>query len=316
MSAPLAVLTCHLVRFAAGFILLVASAFGLPGWLLLPGPSHRHTLLDIALGTVGFVVAFRAVGPLLRAAAGTPRVRPGWEHLFAELERASLPRRVFFLLLAIAEADGPLDAAERTMVRRFVLERFTDPITAQDLLTWEYQAMADPNIAALAARIGRDFDADQRDTLFLWCCLLAFVDGGFVPEEHLALQAAARGLGLQPGHARELFHRARERHLREGGPSRRTNGRARGEADGRRRRQRARGAAPPPPAGDRVRAFAVLGLPPDTPLDTVRRRHRELVKQFHPDSHPELGPIALAETTERFHQVQRAYETITSRPQP
>jgi curved DNA-binding protein CbpA len=50
----------------------------------------------------------------------------------------------------------------------------------------------------------------------------------------------------------------------------------------------------------------------DASADDIRRRHRELVRRFHPDAQPNLGPIAQQEATERFRAIQRAYELLTT----
>jgi curved DNA-binding protein CbpA len=45
--------------------------------------------------------------------------------------------------------------------------------------------------------------------------------------------------------------------------------------------------------------YAVLGLPPDSDDDAIRRRYLQLVRQFSPEQHPE-----------KFAQVRRAYENL------
>src|SRR3954452_11503287 len=45
--------------------------------------------------------------------------------------------------------------------------------------------------------------------------------------------------------------------------------------------------------------YAVLGLPPDSDDDAIRRRYLELVRQFSPEHHPE-----------RFAAVRSAYESL------
>ncbi len=46
-------------------------------------------------------------------------------------------------------------------------------------------------------------------------------------------------------------------------------------------------------------AYAILGLPPDSDDETIRRRYLELVRRFPPDHH-----------AERFAEVRRAYESL------
>jgi curved DNA-binding protein CbpA len=45
--------------------------------------------------------------------------------------------------------------------------------------------------------------------------------------------------------------------------------------------------------------YAVLGLPPDSDDETIRRRYLELVRQFSPEHHPE-----------KFAAVRAAYERM------
>jgi len=263
----------------------------------MAGPNGGAAI-DLLLGVAGFIIGIRAVGPMVRGLSHEGRLRQrGARALDAEFERASLPRRIFFLLLAVAQADGRVERAERDMVRRFLLQRFIDPITANDLRTWESQLLPTTDVGMLAARIAVSIDPRERDTLFYWCCLVAFADGSFRPLEHDALQRVARGLGLRADHARSLFQLARDRVMRDG---------PQGAPDD----PGTRNGKPQPTA--RATALATLGLPGDASIDAIRRRHRELVKQFHPDAQPNLGPIAQQEATERFRAVQRAYETLTA----
>jgi curved DNA-binding protein CbpA len=45
--------------------------------------------------------------------------------------------------------------------------------------------------------------------------------------------------------------------------------------------------------------YSVLGLPPDSDDETIRRRYLELVRQFSPEHHPD-----------RFAAIRRAYENL------
>ncbi|MEM0907795.1 MAG: DnaJ family molecular chaperone [Pseudomonadota bacterium] len=58
--------------------------------------------------------------------------------------------------------------------------------------------------------------------------------------------------------------------------------------------------------------FAVLGLPSDANLETVRKRWRELVKEHHPDSliARDVPPAFVKIATERLAAVNEAYEAI------
>jgi DnaJ-class molecular chaperone len=46
-------------------------------------------------------------------------------------------------------------------------------------------------------------------------------------------------------------------------------------------------------------AYNILGLPPDSDDETIRRRYLELVRQYSPERHPE-----------RFAAIRQAYESL------
>lgn len=279
-------------RFALGVGLLTAAGLGvIPRVLHLRDPMGIATLF---LGFVGFYVAIRAVAPMTRLYSYRSRTQREWSEAARRAwDRASLPRRIFYLLSAVAQADGPVTASEREIVRTFLLPRF--PIGEHELRTWERQPLEVDDRVGLAARIAVSLDEAELDTLFCWCAMVAFADGRFRPDEHEALHEIARGLDIPQPRARMLFHLARAQFL--DGSHRAGGGRSqRPDADR--------------PLNARVDALSVLGLPANASAAQVRRRHRELVRKFHPDAQPNLGEAAQREATERFRAIQRAYELL------
>ncbi|MEO6594533.1 MAG: TerB family tellurite resistance protein [Planctomycetota bacterium] len=276
-------------RFLLGVGLLVFAGMGIFARLFRGvDPMGLATFLP---GLWGFYLTFTSIGPLVRLVTLHTRTRSAWSQAAADaFLRASLPRRIYYLLAAVAEVDGPMSPAERETVRHFLLERFLDRTHAIEIQTWEAQPLQVQDRMGLAARIATGLDQNELDSLFCWCCLVAFADGKFHEHEHTALQEVARGLGLPAVRARMLFHLARAQYL-----------------GGHKRGQRTKPAAA---VNTRAHALDVLGLPPDASPDQIRRRHRELVRRFHPDTQPNLGPVAQREATERFTEIQRAYETL------
>ena len=280
-------------RFALGVGLLTAAGLGVvPRVLHLRDPMGLATLF---LGFVGFYIAIQAVAPMTRLFSYRNRTRREWSEAARRAwDRASLPRRIFYLLSAVAQADGPVTTSERDIVRTFLLPRF--PVGEHELRTWERQPLQVDDRVGLAARIAVSLDEAELDTLFCWCALVAFADGRFRADEHTALHEIARGLGIPPPRARMLFHLARAQFLAGG-------------------HRAGAGAGPRPeaerPANARVDALSVLGLPANATAAQIRRRHRELVRKFHPDAQPNLGQAAQREATERFRAIQRAYELLT-----
>lgn len=277
-----------IARFVAGIALLVVAGTG----LLRSVVRDPLGLVTMLAGVTGFWLAMKSITPLIRALALRSRMRVPWSEAAQDaFARASLPRRIYYLLAAVAEADAPMSPAERGTVRHFVLERFLDAASVAELHRWEAQPLQVADRQGLAARIAAHLDPGELDTLFCWCCLVAFADGRYAEHEHAALQDVARGLGLPGPRARMLFHLARAQFLR---------GQQRGEPT-----------RPGPALDQRAQALATLGLPADSKPEQIRRRHRELVRRFHPDAQPNLGPVAQREATERFQEIQRAYETLS-----
>ena len=85
-----------------------------------------------------------------------------------------------------------------------------------------------------------------------------------------------------------------------------------GDSGQRQRPSWGRRAADPTVPSSRQRALEILGLDGQATSNDIRRRHRELVKKHHPDAHTHLGPVAEREATERFREIQEAYETLTA----
>jgi DnaJ-domain-containing protein 1 len=287
-----------ILRFLLGLALLAAAGLGLVQRLRI---GDQMGLLTLLVGVVGFRIAFTSTAPMARALNRERLQQQQWSQQAKDaFARASLPRRVHYLLTAVAAADGPVTEAERAVVRHFLLERFGGPIAADEVRQWETQPLTVDDRRGLAARIAAGLDDSELDSLFCWCCLVAFADDRFRADEQTALREVAEGLGLPAARARMLFHLARAQFLagdRRGeradsagaGGSRASNGTGR---------------------SSRSDALATLGLPADATPEQIRKRHRELVRRFHPDAQPNLGPVAQREATERFTAIQRAYETL------
>ena len=285
MSSLTVAKSSTLRRFFQGLLLILFGA------LLIRSP---FVLLSPLVVAIGVIIAAKSFGRLARIFAREQLLR-GSRDLHEHFARETLARKVFWLLLAIAEVDGRAEAREFDMVRRFLMERFVDPVTAEDLRSWTAQRIPTDQIEPLTQRLRFILSHAECETIFFWCCLVAFADGQFNPDEHLVLQKVAHAFGFPPDHAWRIFHHAKQRHVEQelgtGGSG--TRGR------------------PLDPRDERSRALEFLGLEAGATKDEIRSRHRELVKQHHPDAHAHLGPVAAQEATVRFREIQSAYELLT-----
>ncbi len=267
-------------------------------------PHKQGAWLRIGAGAVLLGVGAMRPGPLgvLLVIGGTWLILTHWqqlqhlariekqlyrntgEDLRRQLRRASLPRQIFWILFAVAEVDGNAGDAERELVRRFLLERMPDPLTQQELAEFEASRIAPEQVEALVLGLRTVLTPAECDTVFHWCCRVALADQRFVADEHVLLQTISRAFGIERLRARAIFQRAKDETL---------------------------GLKPQPARGTRNEALAVLGLPDDATPEQIRKRHRELVKRYHPDAHARLGPAAMEEASQRFREIHAAYETLT-----
>lgn len=255
----------------------------------------------VIIGGIAYFFITRSVASLLTATnLNKEQLRQFQQAFQQQFARHNLPRQVFWLLFAVAEADGKSDEEERELVRRFLLERFTDPATAADLRQWEAERIPPEQVGALALGLGRVLSPSERETVFSWCCLVAFADDQYSTEEHISLQTIARSFGFEGHHARRIFHHAKSVHM--GGEQHSHQG-YQGKAGGGSRQ--ATGAVTDP-----SEALQVLGLRSGASKDEIKKRHRELVREFHPDRHQHLGEVAAKEAEARFRKVQAAYELL------
>ena len=63
-------------------------------------------------------------------------------------------------------------------------------------------------------------------------------------------------------------------------------------------------------AGDLAAHFATLGVAPGISDEELKRAYRKLAREHHPDTVAHLGPAAVERASERFRQIDLAYETL------
>ncbi|MEO0480733.1 MAG: DnaJ domain-containing protein [Planctomycetota bacterium] len=234
---------------------------------------------------------------------------------------SNLPRQIFLLLFSVAESDGTAGPNERQLVREFVLERFRDPAVARDLLGWKAEALRGEQLAGLVHQLRARLSRSECETVFFWCCAVTLIDEKFNQQEQETLQTVSKAFDIPGEYARVVFQNAKARIL-AGRAFREAQQRAfRGGFQGGFHGGGAHGGGSYGGGGqsystgsqglDQRRAYEVLGLDNGASLDQVRARHRELVKKHHPDRHRHLGKVAQEEASERFREVQQAYEFLT-----
>lgn len=270
---------------AAASLGLMAAGFGIANFPM-PGP-----LVGVGLSLLGFWFSARNLALLIRyMAAEQILLNEPHSRLDSAFRRASMPRKIFHLLFSVAEIDGSAGPKERELVRRFLLERFQRPDVFEDIRHWQATAVPLDQIDELVHELRAMLTLPECETVFSWCCLVALIDQKFKAIEHDVLQKIARHFGLPGHHARSIFLQAKLTVMGGQQSWRKTEA---------------------PSSQPRDQALRILGLEPNATPDQIKKRHRELVKKYHPDAHSHLGPVAAEEATARFRQVQAAYESLT-----
>lgn len=288
--------------FALGFMLL--------GFVLAKGALAP---IGVLIALFSCISAARHLGRFVRISAAEHVLRSGHfsEHASRRFREASLPHKIFLLLFTVAEVDGAADARERDIVRAFLLERFPHPTLAAEIRSWRAEPVPPDSLDELVHELRAQLSAPECETVFSWCAFVSLIDEKFSDSEHELLQRIAHHFGLPSHRARSLFLLAKYRVLglkQQRGPH---AGQGAGQGQGSWQRRGQGGAQRPTySSSSRDRALEILGLEKGATKDQIRKRHRELVKKFHPDAHTHLGPVAAKEATERFREVQAAYEEL------
>ena len=145
-------------RFLVGVVLILLAGMG-----RIPAP------LSLLVGIAGFFLALQSIGPVVRLLTRHVHANSAWNEAATNaFARASLPRRIYYLLAAVAEVDGPMSRNERETVRHFVIERFSDPVHSEEVRSWEAQPLQLNDRVGLAARIATGLNDSELDTLFCW----------------------------------------------------------------------------------------------------------------------------------------------------
>jgi len=183
----------------------------------------------------------------------------------------------FSMLGKMASADGRVSAEETGMVDQFARAqmKLDDNTRAFAMQIFQRAAASSSTFEEFATQF-RDVFSGQPQMLRVMLDMLlrvSMADGSMHHHEEKILLLAVQIFGISS----EEYARMKERHC-----------------------------------PDTDKHYAVLGCEPNAPMEEVKKKYRQLVRDFHPDTIFSKGlPEEFSEfARSKFHEIQEAYESI------
>lgn len=186
-------------------------------------------------------------------------------------QRNSFLVSLLVLSAAVIKADGRTQQSELDYVRDFVRRNFGDAAVPEAMRMLDQFCRQEVNIYSVGPQIARYMNYSQRLQLFHYLVRIAMADGSFDKREKGVLEAIGSTIGLQSADVDSVIAMFYK---------------------------------------DSSAAYTVLEISPDATDEEVRTAYRKMAMKNHPDKVATLGPDVQKAATEKFRQVQEAYETI------
>ena len=189
---------------------------------------------------------------------------------------ATEQRNSFFISLlvlssAVIRADGRTRQEEIDCVKDFIRRNFGEQAVTEAVRILDQLGRKDLNIYSVGGQIADNMNYSQRLQLFHYLNQIAASDGDFSKAEKDVLESIASAIRITSSDASSIIAMFYK---------------------------------------DRDSAYAVLELSPSASDDEVKSAYRRMAMKYHPDKVATLGPEVQKAASEKFRQIQEAYETI------
>ncbi len=231
-----------------------------------------------------FYWVFKSYSRYQQSGAFTQANRPTAERI------AQSELGLFVALMAkVAKADGRVDTLEAELIGNTftdIASAFAQPQQAREELKAIFNREKDRrfNIDEIALQLQQATRRQPRERLGMYAFLvnLAYIDGVLTHAEESLLTKIAAFLQIDPQQAHAIMEQFAS--LYRAGPTRQS-------------------------LDD---AYALLGVSAQDPLETVKKKYRALVKQYHPDLMKAKGAdeAYIAEATKKMQEINAAYEMV------
>lgn len=257
-------------------------------------------------GGLGWVM-FGPIGGLLGFFAGTvfdeskaEGFLPGAEEE-SETKPGDFATSLLVLVAATMKADGRVTKSELDYVKTFFVQQFGVDKARESLLMLRDIVKKDIPVDEVCAQIRRHMDYHSRLQLLHTLYGIANSDGQFHPNEETNIDRIARLMGIQEidlYSIKAMFGVAGG----NGGSGYRYGSSSQGRGYG--------GRTTTTPAHKLRNAYQILGLSESASDEEVKKQYRQMAVRYHPDKVAHLGEDHQESATEKFQNIQKAYETI------
>jgi DnaJ like chaperone protein len=239
-----------------------------------PGPFHSHSSGGYGKwvgGGLGWVFG-GPIGGILGFALGSVfEGMTAGKNTYHGTMRGDFSMSLLVLCASVMKADQKIVRAELDYVRSFFNRQFGEDEGARLILMLREILKQDINVMDVSLQVGQYMDYPSKLTLLHFLFGIAAADGEFHPAEVSMIETICGYMGISQAD----FSSARAMFIKD------TNW-----------------------------AYSVLEINTEATDEEVKKAYREMAKKHHPDMVAQLGEDVKRSATEKFQQINSAYEEI------
>lgn len=218
-------------------------------------------------GPIGAIVGF-ALGSLFETSSQTTTT----ERTTATTE-SDFKLSLLILIACIMKADGRIQKAELTIVKKFLVANFGEEGALEALQILKNILEQDINEQQVAMQISRHMNYSAKLQLLHFLMDVAIADGAIHTAEETMLTRIANAFGI----TKPDFDSLKAPYFKNSDPN---------------------------------WAYTALEILPTATNDELKKAYRRMAMKYHPDKVQELGEDVKKSATEKFRSINEAYEVI------
>ncbi len=218
-------------------------------------------------GPIGAIVGF-ALGSMFE----TPTQTTTREHTTATTE-SDFKLSLLILIACIMKADGKIQKAELSVVKKFLVANFGEAGALEALQLLKNILEQDINEQQVASQIGRHMNYSAKLQLLHFLMDVALADGHIHTAEQAMLTRIANAFGI----TMPDFESLKAPYFKNSDPN---------------------------------WAYTTLEIQPTATNEELKKAYRRMAMKYHPDKVQDLGEDVKKSATEKFRTINEAYEAI------